>query len=104
MKNHFGSTLVLMSAVAGATAQITANVIQPNINMPQGAMLGMGLRAKSLRADLPAEGSGEVLNKIIYRPMIGDAGPYPGSDMLGVGYSLVHGNPAGDPVTRKLLE
>ena len=42
-----------------------------------------------------------ITNEII--ELNGDNLPYPGIDVLGIGYSLVHGNPAGDPNTRKVL-
>ena len=62
--------------------------------MEFGAMLGSGLRAS-------AQKGGRVENTIEYVELNGDNLPYPGVDVLGLGYSLVHGNPKGDPFTRK---
>ena len=40
-------------------------------------------------------GTTQVTNAIDYYQRAGDNNPYPGVDSLGMGYSLVHGNPAG---------
>ena len=64
--------------------------------MPMAAMLGSGLRASAPDAK-------EVVNTVEYVEKLGDNLPYPGSDVLGLGYDLILGNPAGDPDTRTLL-